>query len=350
MSDPSAMAAAVLERDFDRLLAIVHERLELQWRFHRRADLQQLAPDLSALMREFGALLRVVYRHNLPDELAREATWYASALASRGPGEDAFALLLDSWIMAIQGTIKPPECNTLAAPLQRLRANLARVFSEAEHRRGASPALEIVALVERLIEGDFAGAWGMLRERMAAGTPPHELIVAALLPAMSEVGRRWERNELAIFEEHLATETVQRLIGGLCGCSTAVEPLNRTALVANVPQEEHQTVPLALSAYLELRGWRVRSLGRSLPAEQIARAVGALKPDAVFLSVSMLARLIEALDLVERLREQAPGCPIFVGGRGAAPGRSLLEAAGARVVQGFDEAHRWALGGGASHA
>jgi hypothetical protein len=215
MGAPSPDVTAVFERDFDRLLSIVHERLEIQWRFHQRVDLERLEPDLAGLMREFGALLRVVYRYNLTDALAPEAAWYASALASRGPGADALALLLDSWIVAIQGTIKPPECNVLAAPLEALRRDLPRVFLEAEKRRGAAPAAEIGTLVACLIAGDFAEARERLRARMAAGTPPHELIVDLLLPAMAEVGRRWQLNELAIFEEHLATETVQRLIGGL---------------------------------------------------------------------------------------------------------------------------------------
>lgn len=350
MDASSGQATAIFERDFDRLLAIVHERLEVQWRFHRRVDLARLEPDLMELRREFGSLLRVVYRYNLTDALAPEAAWYASALTSRGPGSDAFALLLDSWIVAIQGTIKPPECNVLAAPLQKLRAELPRVFSEAEKRRGATPAAEIGTLVASLIVGDFAGAWEQLRAGMASGTPPHELIVDLLLPAMAEVGRRWELNELAIFQEHLATETVHRLIGGMYGCSPAVEPLHRSALVACVPQEEHQTLPLALSAYLTLRGWNVRSLGRGLPVEQVVRAAGVLKPDAVFLSLSMLSRLNETLDLVARLRASASNYPVLIGGRGAAPACGLLEAAGAHVTQDFDEAHRWAQGGVASHA
>jgi methanogenic corrinoid protein MtbC1 len=94
----------------------------------------------------------------------------------------------------------------------------------------------------------------------------------------------------------------------------------------------------------------VRSLGRSLPAEQVARAAGVLKPDAVFLSLSMLSRLNETLDVVARLRAQTPNCPVLVGGRGTAPARRLLEAAGAHVTQDFDEAHRWARGGASSHA
>ncbi len=350
MSSPTAQAVAAFEHHFARLTALVQERLEVEWQFHRREDLEGLQPELMELVREFGALLRVVYHYNLSEALGREAAWYASALKSRGPGEDAFSLLLDSWIVAIQGLLKPPECNLLAAPLQALRANLESVFQEAESRRGDPPAPEIRAMVDRLILGDHPGVRDILRTRMVDGTPPYEIIVGALLPAMGEVGRRWELNELAVFEEHLATETVQRLIAGLSALSPSGDPLARTAMVSCVPHDEHQILPLALSTYLELRGWRVRSLGRSLPAKEIGKAAAALKPDAIFLSLAMLSRLAEALDLVALLKETAPRALIFIGGRGAEPGRTLLEEAGAQVVQDFDEAHRRAVEGVSVHA
>lgn len=350
MNDPSTPAVAAFEHYFARLTALVQERLEVEWQFHRREDLEGLQSDLLELVREFGALLRVVYHYNLTEALGREAAWYASALKSRGPGEDALSLLLDSWIVAVQGLIKPPECNILAKPLQELRANLAGIFQEAESRRGTAPAPHISVLVDRLIMGDHPGARDLLRARLAAGMPAHEVIVSMLLPAMTEVGRRWELNELAIFEEHLATETVQRLILGLSALSPPVDPMDRTALVSCVPFDEHQTLPLALGTFLELRGWQVRSLGRSLPAKEIGKAASALRPDTIFLSLAMLSRLAVALDLVRLLKEVLPRSPIFIGGRGAEPGRALLEQVGARVIQDFDEAHRRAEQGVLSRA
>ena len=69
-----------------------------------------------------------VYRYDLAQALAQEAVWYASALAVRGPGKDAFSLLLESWIIAVQGIIKPPECNLLAEPIRELQTNLPILF------------------------------------------------------------------------------------------------------------------------------------------------------------------------------------------------------------------------------
>jgi methanogenic corrinoid protein MtbC1 len=341
--DSGKQPASAFEAHFDRLVAVVHQRMEIEWRAHRRRDLEKLEPDLLELLREFGALLRVVYRHSLTGVLREEAGWYAATLASRGPGQDAFALLLDSWIVAIQGLIPPPQCNALAAPLQTLRDDLPVVFAAAS--QGGPPAPpEVGRLADRLAAGDRDGVLRFLDGQRAAGLPAYESIVRFLLPAMAEIGRRWERNELAVYQEHLATETTIRLLAGLAAWEAPVASVGRKALTSCVPNDHMQIIAMALSVYLELRGWSVASLGQGLPAAEIALAVEDIRPDAVFLSLAMVSRLSEALDVIDLLGRGAARPKVFIGGRGGAAGRALLSDAGARVVQSFEEAFRLATG------
>ena len=285
---------------FSHLSALVRRRLEVAWRYRPQEEMGPLEPELLDYVNEFGRLLQVVFRYGLTEALQGEAAWYASLLASRGPGKEAFALLLDSWIVAIQGIIKPPECHTLAQPLENLRAGLDEIFALAHSHRFSLPEPEVTQLVEVLIEGDAARAMGLVSAWLAQGGSPYGLIPSRLLPAMGEIGRRWELNELAVYQEHLATETLIRLLCGLPALAPPPPPLGRTALVTCVPGDEHQVVPLALGVYLELRGWRVRSLGRSLPLAQIAAAAAAFAPNVVFLSLTMLSRLEEALAKIGR--------------------------------------------------
>ncbi|MDH7501806.1 MAG: B12-binding domain-containing protein [Verrucomicrobiota bacterium] len=340
----AANPAAVFEEHLGQLTALVRQRLTLELQFHQRHDLEQLESDLTELVVEFGQLLRVIYRYDLGDALTHEAAWFASVLAARGPGLDAWRLLLDSWVMAIEGVIKPPECNQLAAPLQGLRELSQQVFAGAQTPHDAPTARPVEELVDCLVVGDRNGAQQLLQVQRAAGLPAADLILRLILPAMAEIGRLWERNELAVFEEHLASETILRLLAGLTAGEMNLARAGCTAMVSCAPGDQHQILPAALTAYLELRGWNVRSLGRSLPSGQIALAAAQVKPAALFLSMTMLARLPEALAVVEQVRTQLPGCAVIVGGRGAVWGRQLLEMAGARVTQDFDEAHRLASG------
>lgn len=96
------------------------------------------------------------------------------------------------------------------------------------------------------------------------------------------------------------------------------------ALVSCAPGDEHHVVTLALSVYLEVRGWQVRNLGRSLPGEEIAAAAMALRPEVVFLSLTMLSRLEEAMAMVHLLNFLEPRPVMVLGGRGAGAARHLL--------------------------
>jgi len=342
-------AYAHLIHEFERLCALAGERVRVEWSHHQRQDLRRLSRELSETVVEFGRLLRVVFRYGLTDALRDEAAWYLATLGARGSHQDAFALVLESWIVAIQGLIKPPECNELTAPLQALRAalpELARAVLVAEQ----TPVVrEVNALVSTVTNGDVAGAEQLLRTAVAKRPAPEAIVTDLLLPAMAEVGRRWERDELAIFEEHLATQTARHLLAIL---PVLVEPCARlvhVAVVACVPGDEHELASLALGTYLRLRGWQVRLLGGSLPAEEIARAVTRFTPHTLFLSLSMLSRLEGALEAVAAVHSAAPRCRIIVGGRGAHLARAVLERSGVLVASSFEDAHRLALAG-PSHA
>jgi methanogenic corrinoid protein MtbC1 len=335
------LEANLFEEYFDRVMALAHQRMEIEWTSHHRDDLQRLRPDLEEIHRELGALLRVVFRYGLFDALHAEAVGYATTLARRNSPHDALALLLDSWIVAIQGLIQPPACNLLAAPLKQLREELPGLVRDLEPPKSTDS--HVRELMQRAVAGDLPGATDVMRARLAAGVPAFELVPKLFLATMSEIGDRWERNELTIYQEHLATEIVVRLLAGLPAAVSAPPSLGRKALVSCVPDDHIQLVPLALSVYLELRGWQALSLGQGLPADQIAAAAKALQPDAVFLSLAMVARLAGALDTVERLGRLQPRPAVIVGGRGALLARTWLEATGAEVAATFDEAHRQAL-------
>jgi len=339
-------ASNLFESNYNNLIALVLKRMEVEMQYHHRGDLKQLEPDLLEQFREFGELLRVVYRYDLKDILPDEAAWYTSALSSRGSVKDAFVLLINSWVIAIQGIIKPPECNLLASPLQALINNINSILSKAEHRRGFPPTADISNLVNSLIDGDRINAQKQLSAHLNNGLKSYELITKFILPSMVEIGRRWENNEIQIFEEHLATEIIIGLLAGFSYAFKPEENINRNALVSCVPNDKHQLVPMALSIFLELKGWRVSSLGSSLPEDQIVLAVKNIKPDTIFLSLNMLSRLTDALELISRLHQSNPDIKIFVGGNGAQNGKSLLENANAIVIQSFQEAHQLAIAEG----
>jgi len=346
MNTVSNSASRLFSSEFENLSALVLKRLELEWRYHQRPDLERADQQLLKYAIEFGRLLNVVYRYHLYSALREECKWYAAVFGTRGSSHDAFALVLDSWIMAIQGLLKPPECNELARPIQSIRDDLDRLIEQPSNVRKASIKTVNPALLEKLICGDVQGAREVISELASELASPDRLIVEVMLPAMAEVGKRWESNELEVYQEHLATEAIRSLLSGLT--LMIPEPRQKTdavALVSCAPGDEHELIPLALASYLTFRGWTVKNLGVGLPADQIARAVAAFEPKVLFLTFTMLSRLEEILDVIEKVHRESGHCRIILGGRGAVVAKAVLESRGALLALDFDEGFRLAREG-----
>ncbi len=337
-AEPTAAFRLFVEH-YDHLLALVRQRFTVFWQFQQEDEPQPAAAELLDYTQEFGRLLRVVLRYHLLEALKEETAWYAAVFMARGAGQEALALLLDSWLVAIQGLIKPPECNILAQPLQMLRADLQKIYQVAQARVQAPPSPDLAALVDLLTMGEVVSAQAVISGYLNQGTPPYAIITGTLLPAMVEIGRQWEQNSLAIYQEHLATEAIIRLLCALPAYGPVAVSGKQLALVTCVPGDEHQLLPLALGIYLELRGWRVRSLGRSLPLEQIGAAAAAFQPEVIFLSLTMLSRLEEALATVAYLKTLGQPWRLIMGGPGTRAAAAILAEAGVRVVETFEEAH-----------
>ncbi|NCC05381.1 MAG: hypothetical protein EOM37_15395 [Proteobacteria bacterium] len=337
----SESASRLFSSEFEQLSAMVLKRIELEWRYHRRPDLEREEQQLLRYAADFGQLMAVVYKFGLFSALLKECEWIAGVFAARGSRRDAFAVILDSWIMAILGLLKEPECNELVRPLQYVREHLDQ---PAEKTTSDVPAFRYAYpdLLKHIVRGDVQRAQNILFSLPSDVFPKYRLAADVLLPSMAEVGRLWELNELEIFQEHLATETMRTLVAGLT--SAAPEPALpcRTALVSCAPEDKHDLIPLLLAAHLTFGGWSAVNLGGGLPAVQIARTVAFLRPDALFLTFTMLSMLEGVLDVIDRVRLEFPDCRVILGGRGAFAARELLESRGAFVADDFDEGLRLA--------
>ncbi|MBN2272079.1 MAG: B12-binding domain-containing protein [Sedimentisphaerales bacterium] len=342
----SHSASHLFSSEFGNLLALVLKRMELEWHYHQRPDLERVDQQLLQYAIEFGQLLNVVYRYELLSALREECKWYAAIFNARGSSHDAFALLLESWIMAIQGLLKPPECNELARPIQSIRDDLERVTEQLPTMRKASIETSKPALLKKLICGDVRGAHEIISGIASELVSPDRLIVEVMLPAMAEIGQRWESNDLEIFQEHLATEAIRSLLAGLTAMmEEPPQKTNAVALISCVPGDQHELIPLALASYLTIRGWSVKNLGVGLPADQIARAVAAFESKVLFLTFTILSRLEDALDVIAKVHGESEHCRIILGGRGAASAKAVLESRGALVALDFDDGFRLAREG-----
>ncbi len=136
-----------------------------------------------------------------------------------------------------------------------------------------------------------------------------------VLPALAEIGRRWERAELTIAQEHFASHLIERRLLLLAqGSAAGGGPL---ALLACPSGERHTLGLLSFGVLLADLGWRIAYLGADTPVEQIAHASASLRPDAVVLC-ALQSRFLS--DTATAIAELGREHHTFLAGAGASAG------------------------------
>lgn len=180
-------------------------------------------------------------------------------------------------------------------------------------------------LVAALAASDEARAQSALDELFAI-TDLEGALAEVVLPALSELGRRWAAGEISVATEHYATSILQsRLLALARGWDQGTGP---QAILACAPDEQHALGLVAFGLVLRRRGWRIAYLGPNTPMESVDEWVQRLAPAAV-IEAALLPERFEAVR--DELRALAARVPLVLGGKAATP--ELAAAVGARCSE-----------------
>ncbi|HEX5820180.1 MAG TPA: B12-binding domain-containing protein [Solirubrobacterales bacterium] len=171
---------------------------------------------------------------------------------------------------------------------------------------------------------DDSGANAVLDEALSRLTL-EAVAEGVILPAMRQIGNRWESGEISIAQEHFATGVIRgRLLSVARNWGAGTGPL---ALLACPPGESHDLGLISFGLVLHSRGWRITYLGADTPIDTISQAVGDLHPDAIVLAALDPAPFESA---AEELSALASAGRVLIAGAGASP--ELAQRLGARVL------------------
>lgn len=186
--------------------------------------------------------------------------------------------------------------------------------------------------LEAVLAPDARGARALIEAAVAGGLPVAAVYLRVLQPAMEEIGRRWERAELTIAAEHLATQITQAVLAGLAADLAPGEGgRNRKAVVSCTPGELHAIGGQMVADFLEADGWDVMTLGADVPADALAELVATHDVAVVALSTALPANLLPVSSACAALRRLERPPFIVAGGRafGGDPARAELAGADA---------------------
>lgn len=188
------------------------------------------------------------------------------------------------------------------------------------------------AYFDALKAGDRRRAFKVVGQARAGGLDVQELYLDVLQPAMREIGRLWQRNEMTVAQEHLATAITQMVMARTYDEIAATAPASaHSAIAACADTERHDLGLRMICDLLERAGWDTTYLGAAVPAESLVRLTRERRPDALVLSASITPHLTQLRTTIAAVRDAMGGAAPFivVGGRPFLDDESLAVQLGA---------------------
>jgi MerR family transcriptional regulator, light-induced transcriptional regulator len=121
--------------------------------------------------------------------------------------------------------------------------------------------------------------------RLASLMPPRDLIHKIALPLMRIVGEGWHEQRMRVAQEHLITQLVSNLLGGIIRIYAPVDP-PAVLMTTTLSDDLHEFGVLAAAILAAGAGLGVVHLGPNLPVDEIVYAAKRSRTDVVLLSVT----------------------------------------------------------------
>jgi excisionase family DNA binding protein len=197
-------------------------------------------------------------------------------------------------------------------------------------RRGAARArADAAGLESRMLAGDGAGAWWVVKSHLDGGLDPAGVLTELVVPALRSIGDRWANGDITVGDEHRATAVAQRVVGHL-GLQFGRRGKSRGAIALAAPSGDLHTLPVAIVAdLLRWRAFEVLELGGDTPADALGDAV---VHQARLLAVGIVSTTsgleAEVAACVRSARAAVPDVTIFLGGPGVGSSADALRLGG----------------------
>ncbi|MCS7316039.1 MAG: corrinoid protein [Bryobacterales bacterium] len=179
---------------------------------------------------------------------------------------------------------------------------------------------DLSRLYDAVVNGDAKTAVAITEQALAENADPVELVTRYMIPAMNEVGRRFEAEEYFVPELLLsarAMKSAMELIRPLLAARGA-QPVGRV-VIGTVKGDLHDIGKNLVASMLEGGGFQVIDLGADVPPERFVEAVQAHNANIVALSALLTVTMpamkttIEALKAAgirDRVKVMVGGAPL----------------------------------------
>lgn len=269
--------------------------------------------------------------------LARVAVWVYRSYRARGFSPDYFPASMLAWMDAVDKNLEPAASVPIVRVYQwlldhhELLLSLSRREPEFPFPSDPRRDQEQREFLEAMLAGHHQSCLKMAENLVSSPAALEEFYLAVLQPALYQVGLMWERGEISVAREHLASAIAARVMAALYPRFLMVEVTRGRAVISAAPNELHELGARMVADLLELDGWDVGFLGADVPLPDLLQVLQEDPPFLLGISAAMPFNLDRVQEIVAAVRklEELDGLKVMVGGKMFAEDHELWRLAGA---------------------
>jgi corrinoid protein of di/trimethylamine methyltransferase len=163
---------------------------------------------------------------------------------------------------------------------------------------------DLKSLYEAILNGDAKIAHGITEQAIKDGADPIQLVDEFMIPAMNEVGRRFESNEYFVPELLISARAMKGALDLVRPLLVArgAKPLG-TVAVGTVKGDLHDIGKNLVAAMLEGGGFEVIDLGVNVPPEKFIAAINEKGAQIVAMSALLTTTMPAMKSTIDALKQ-----------------------------------------------
>lgn len=321
---PPPEAVAEYEDNEREIIESVNRRMLAREDFYSLIGESPLETVLENHENHFGTIAEVLSSGRF-DLLVANVPWVYRSYSARGVAPDYFAALFSTFRDVLSEVLSEEASREIVPFYDKLFESHAAMVEyslgpdsrEYEGRRETELDGDARDFRDALLTGDHRACLHLAANGVSSGDDLEAFYIGIIQPAMYSIGSFWERGEISVAEEHLASAVVARVMASLYSQILGSRRSFGKAIVSAAPNEFHEIGARMVADLLERDGWSVEYLGSDMEGVSLLERVDRIQPFFLALSVAMPFNLKRAQEIIGGARKnpQLERLRIMVGGQ-----------------------------------
>jgi MerR family transcriptional regulator, light-induced transcriptional regulator len=165
-----------------------------------------------------------------------------------------------------------------------------------------------------ILKGDVQSVTELYTSSIQSKVDSLTFYESVVKPAMYRIGDLWEKNQITVADEHLATASLKYFLASMF-TPYEVSERHPKGLLFCIEGEQHSLGLELTNEIFKEQHWNTRYLGANVPVKDAVTFVQAWKPQAVAISIGMTTSISLLKKCLEEIEKVQPDITILIGGR-----------------------------------